>query len=252
MKTHCTVSAGIAHNMLLARMCTRVAKPDGQFYLPAKESDGFLCSQRVRDIPGVGYSTANKLSELGIENCADLKSVSLDRLQSQFGTKNGRTLHDYARGIDNRELKTTMERKSISVDINFGIRFQSLSEAEELVGNMAEELQKRAEQAQVLGNQITLKMKIRKQNAPKEPKKYLGHGSCDNVSRSMVLLQPIREARECKLHCVKLLKQLNPVAVDIRGMGLQLSKLVPMECSDGERRFGADLRKLFKSNESTR
>lgn len=248
-KTGCTVSAGISHNMLLARMCTRVAKPDGQFYLLAKESAGFFDSQKVRELPGVGYSMAMRLKEMRVETCADLCGVSLEKLQSQFGAKTGKMLHDYARGVDNRELKNSTERKSVSVDINFGIRFRDISEANTLLGSLSQELQKRAEQARVFGNQLTLKMKIRKQDAPIEPKKFLGHGACDNVSRSMALLQPSREAAECAGLAVKLLKQLKPVASDIRGMGLQLSKLVSMEGeSTGDRSSIADLRAMLKGN----
>lgn len=33
--TGCTASAGIARNMLMARLATRTAKPDGQCYIPA-------------------------------------------------------------------------------------------------------------------------------------------------------------------------------------------------------------------------
>lgn len=228
-KTGCAVSAGISHNMLLARMCTRVAKPDGQLYLDAKKPEGFLDTQKVRDLPGVGHAMSMKLREMGVEKCGDLKPISLNRLQTQFGTKTGKMLHSYARGVDSRELKTSTERKSVSVDINFGIRFKDFSEAETLVGNLSRELQKRAEQACVLGTQLTLKMKIRKKDAPLEPWKFLGHGACDNVSRSLSLLQPSREAAECGRLAVKLLKQLDPSAADIRGVGLQLSKLVSLE-----------------------
>ena len=49
---------------------------------------------------------------------------------------------------------------------------------------------------------------------------------CDNVSRSTLLLQPTQEAKEISQFAVKLLKQVKVVASDIRGMGLQLSKLV--------------------------
>ena len=33
--TGCPASVGISYNVLLARMCTREAKPNGQFYLPS-------------------------------------------------------------------------------------------------------------------------------------------------------------------------------------------------------------------------
>lgn len=225
-ETGCTVSAGISHNMLLARMCTRVAKPDGQFLLPLDQVELFLSSQNVCDLPGVGYSTATKFQEIEIKTCGELSSVPIAKLQSIFGSKIGRTLHNYAQGVDDRELKLTTERKSISVDINFGIRFQELSEAEVLLQNLAKELQCRAEEAGVSGTQITLKMKLRKKSASRETKKYLGHGVCDNVSRSMALLQATRKASECSRLAVKLLRQVGPAAEDVRGMGLQLNKLI--------------------------
>lgn len=40
--TNCPASAGIASNMLLARLCTRVAKPNGQFHLPDKDVPKFI------------------------------------------------------------------------------------------------------------------------------------------------------------------------------------------------------------------
>jgi DNA repair protein REV1 len=250
-KTGCAVSAGISQSMLLARMSTRVAKPDGQFYLSAKESVGFITSQRVRDLPGVGYSMASKLKEMGIEKCTELQSLSLEKLQAQFGAKTGRTLHAYARGVDTRELKTSAERKSVSVDINFGIRLKNFTEAEVLLGSISQELQTRAEQARAFGSQLTLKLKIRKQDAPIEPMKFLGHGSCDNVSRSLALLQPSRSSTECGRFAVKLLKQLDPVVTDIRGVGLQLSKLVS-EGSGGVAKGSAiDIRDMLKGNMET-
>lgn len=36
-KTRCTASAGIADNMLLARLATRSAKPNGQCFIPSEK-----------------------------------------------------------------------------------------------------------------------------------------------------------------------------------------------------------------------
>ena len=252
MKTGCTVSAGISHNMLLARLSTRTAKPNGQFYLIADQTEDYLASLSVRDLPGVGYSTTNKLKTMNIESCGELKALPLAKLQKDFGLKNGTMLYEYSRGIDSRELKVTSERKSVSVDINYGIRFTDISEAQSLIKDLADELAKRAKEAEVAGGNVTLKLKIRKPDVPRETWKYLGHGVCDNVSRSTLLLQPTQEAKEISQFSLKLLKQVKVVASDIRGMGLQLSKLVttPTESArraGGPSSEGADLRKLFQS-----
>ena len=254
-KTGCTVSAGISHNMLLARMCTRVAKPDGQFRLSPDGVDDFLAPQKVQNLPGVGYSLGRRLQEMGLQTCGDVRTLSLAKLQSECGVKTGQMLHDYARGVDNRELNIVAEKKSLSADINYGIRFSDVSEAESLIANLAAEVEKRAEEAGVLAGTITLKLKIRRQDAPVEARKYLGHGSCDNTSRSCTLLQPTRTSSEIARIANKLLKQIKPVASDIRGVGLQLTKLVSSEMESqpsSVHPLGTDLRLLFKGKENAR
>ena len=224
-KTGCTVSAGIAPNMLLARMATRTAKPNGQYLVRSEDIANFLSLQPVRDLPGVGYATAKKLDEKGVSSCEDLKAISLSVLQSWCGYKTGQVLYNYARGLDDRELKTSKERKSISAEINFGIRLSTMDDAESLVSDLAAELEKRALSAKVQGTLVTLKMKVRSMDAAVTTRKYLGHGVCDNLSRSSSLRKSSRSAGDLKTACVKLLRQMRPPVKDIRGMGIQLSKL---------------------------
>ena len=244
--TGCTVSAGLAGNMLLARMATRVAKPNGQYFLPTDEVINFLTHQKVHDLPGVGYSTSLKLREMGVETCGELQQVSLSKLQSEFGTKTGRMLHESSHGKDSRELKLSAERKSLSVDLNYGIRLATSSDAEDLLKNISEELERRATEAQVLGGTITLKLMIRKPEAPSDTRKYLGHGSCNTASRSCSLLQPTGEAAEISRMATRLLKQIGPSPQDIRGVGLQLTRLVSsQETSGGGRTSTTDLRRLL-------
>lgn len=234
-KSGCTVSAGIGPNMLIARMATRTAKPNGQHLVRSEDIASFLSSQAVRDLPGVGYATAKKLDEKGVSSCEDLKAISLAVLQTWCGHKTGQVLYNYARGLDDRELKASKERKSISAEINFGIRLSTMDDAESLVGDLAAELEKRALNAKVQGTLVTLKMKVRSKDAAVTTRKYLGHGVCDNLSRSSSLRKPSRSAGDLKPACVKLLRQMRPPAEDIRGMGIQLSKLLSdnKDCQKG-------------------
>lgn len=241
--TGCTVSAGLAENMLLARMATRVAKPNGQYFLPPEEVLNFLTHQKVHDLPGVGYSTSLKLREKGVETCGELQQVSLSKLQSDFGSKTGRMLYDFSHGKDSRELKLSSERKSLSVDLNYGIRLTASSDAEDLLKNISEELERRATEAQVLGGTITLKLMVRKPEASVDTRKYLGHGSCNTISRSYSLLQPTGEAAEIARMATRLLKQISPSPQDIRGVGLQLTRLVSSKEASGGGM--ADLRRLM-------
>lgn len=50
--TGCPCSAGIGANRLQARMATKQAKPDGQFFLAANEVEEYFGAIAVADLPG--------------------------------------------------------------------------------------------------------------------------------------------------------------------------------------------------------
>jgi len=75
---------------------------------------------------GVGYSLNAKLSSLGVSTCSDLQKLPLSLLQKQFGTKSGQMLYNRSRGIDERTFRTGVERKSVSAEMNYGIRFTTV------------------------------------------------------------------------------------------------------------------------------
>lgn len=65
----------------------------------------------------------HKLQTLGVETCSELQKFSPQALQREFGPKTGLVLYQNCRGIDDRALRTERERKSVSAEINYGIRF---------------------------------------------------------------------------------------------------------------------------------
>jgi len=65
----------------------------------------------------------HKLQTLGVETCSELQKFSSQALQREFGPKTGLVLYQNCRGIDDRALRTERERKSVSAEINYGIRF---------------------------------------------------------------------------------------------------------------------------------
>lgn len=90
------VSIGVAHNKLVARLCTRLAKPRG-VRVSLSASEAFVAPFAVDDIPGVGRSYAKRLRELHIETCANLQACSVSFLQREFGINVGRSLYDKCR-----------------------------------------------------------------------------------------------------------------------------------------------------------
>lgn len=79
--TGLTCSAGIASNLLLAKMASNINKPDGQFEIPRDNVEAmrkFLHAQPVKRIPGVGKVMATTLEGVfGIATVGDLVRVRL-------------------------------------------------------------------------------------------------------------------------------------------------------------------------------
>ena len=73
-------------------------------------------------------------------------------------------------------------------------------------------------------------MKVRKPGTP-TPRKFMGHGICDNVARSCTLPTVTDEAQVIAKQCHALLKQLSVTPEDVRGMGIQVSKLTVKNAS---------------------
>jgi impB/mucB/samB family C-terminal domain len=93
-----------------------------------------------------------------------------------------------------------------------------------MIEGLAKEVQKRMEGVGVNGSRVTLKVKQRKQGA-NPPPKFLGHGSCHNLSKSLDIGWPTRDWNVISQKGKELLALLKVATDDIRGMGIILSKL---------------------------
>ena len=67
-----------------------------------------------------------KLKLMGVTTCGQLQEIAQSTLQKEFGPKTGLSLYRGCRGQDDRKIQTHQERKSVSAEVNYGIRFKSV------------------------------------------------------------------------------------------------------------------------------
>lgn len=132
--TGLTASAGIAPNKLLAKIASDWNKPNGQFEIHPEDIDRFVRGLPVKKLWGVGKKTAAKLGRLGWETCADLQKVSLTELHRHFG-KFGSELYHLCRGQDDRPVRVSRERKSLSNEHTY---FENLASVEACLTKLQE------------------------------------------------------------------------------------------------------------------
>ncbi|KAI0974544.1 impB/mucB/samB family protein [Xylaria arbuscula] len=249
-KTGCAVSVGIGGNILLAKVALRKAKPAGQYQIRPDGVLAFLGGLRVDELPGVAYSTAGKLEEIGVKFVNDIRQTSKERLIGTLGPKTGEKLWDYARGIDKVEVGEQPIRKSVSAEVNWGIRFINQDEAEEFLFNLCKELEKRLLNEQVKGKHLTLKIMKRSMDAPLDPPKHLGHGKCDTFNKSISFGVATHNYQILGKEAVSILRSYNFSPGDLRGLGVQLTKLEPIK-SDLSKPDGSQKKLSFGNLKTT-
>lgn len=225
-ETGCRASAGIGPNMILARIATAKAKPNGQFFLPSDNVLHELGCLDVEELPGIGWVTGTKLREAGFRAVADIQNSTQSKIQEIIGQKAGSVAYKYAFGEDDREVGPPPNRKSVGAEINWGIRFESHEDAERFLHSIASQISDRLDQIKMKGKNITLKIK-KKQSGWVEPVKYLGMGRCDNLSKSIARNSGIFSTQDVYTEALALFQSLHVAYSDIRGMGLSITKLEP-------------------------
>ncbi|KZT59731.1 DNA repair protein [Calocera cornea HHB12733] len=228
--TGCEISIGASHNILLARLATRKAKPAGSYHLISEDVSALLEDLDIDDLHGVGWSIRDKMeSNLGITKVGELAKQPKATLQKLFGPKMGEKLFSATRGIDNAQLESHKQRKSVSAEVNYGIRFETDEQAERFVRDLSREVARRLKNVNMKGRLMTLKVMKRHPDAPIEAPKFMGHGICDSFSKSTPISAKggfaTDDADLIGEEAWKLLKSFGFDSRELRGLGIQIQKL---------------------------
>ncbi|VDK31463.1 unnamed protein product [Taenia asiatica] len=225
--TQCTATCGFGTNRLLARLATKRAKPDGQ---------ALFLGPTWRCLHPSSPSVTASICELASqEGCSYLDELPLSQLPGY--EQDGDIVLYFFMFVfqDTSELTLDRYAKSISAEINYGVRLSSWSEVEKFVGDLAKELSSRLGNAAaesrsgfgVVGKSLAVHLLTRRRDQPVEAAKFLGHGICDSFSRIVPLSKATADSTAIASACLSALRRLGPNPCDIRGLGLQMQRLSP-------------------------
>lgn len=157
-----TISAGIAPNAKIAKICSNKNKPNGQFRI---HNDRLAVMSFVRDLPvrkvnGVGRVLERELDAIGIKTCGNIYEFRayLNRL---FGEKTSHFLLQTYLGLGRTDISPAEdhERKSVGTESTF----RDLSNREELrekLKHTAASLEEDMKRVGVKGRTLVLKVKL--------------------------------------------------------------------------------------------
>jgi DNA repair protein REV1 len=249
-KTGCAVSVGIGGNILLAKVALRKAKPAGQYHLKPGDVLYSMGQLEVQSLPGIAWSIGGKLEEIGIKLVKDIRECSREKLINTLGPKTGGKVWDYSRGIDRVEVGEGVVRKSVSAEVNWGVRFENQEQVDEFMQGLCGELNKRLLKERVKGRQLTMKIMRRATDAPLDPPKHLGHGKCDTFNKSMQLGVATNDAAAITKDAIAMMKSFGFSPGELRGIGIQMQKLEPLKAVAEGQAEGSQRRLQFKTGPS--
>ena len=161
-RTHVTVSAGIAANAKLAKICSNMNKPNGQYVLPSDRNCilTFMRDLPTRKVNGIGRVLERELLEIGVKTCGDLYEHRRYLLQL-FGEKTFEFLIGCYLGLGRTKIQPAedYERKSVGTESTFS-EMSDPKKLREKLRWTAEELEKDMKHAECKGRTLCLKVKL--------------------------------------------------------------------------------------------
>ncbi|KAK3689916.1 hypothetical protein B0T22DRAFT_528672 [Podospora appendiculata] len=220
-ETRITVSAGIAANARLAKICSNFNKPNGQYLLPSSRDAimAFMRTLECRKVNGVGRVFERELAAVGIVTCGDIfpQRAFLSHL---FGEKAFAFLIRCYLGLGRTAVQPAdeYERKSVGTESTF----RDISGPDKLRAKLratAEELEQDMRRAECKGRTLCLKVKMH---------------TYEVVTRQVVLPRAVWAAEDLYAFALPMLAKLEGEfpGMTLRLMGLRCTHLVSSKKPD--------------------
>jgi hypothetical protein len=120
---------------------------------------------------------------------SEFRLLPLSHLQRMLGEVRGKTLYEYARGVDYGVVQNK-PRKNVSQDMSFGVRTQDDSEVEKWIRDLCAQVLAKMKDAGFRAGKLTLKVMKADENqfkADYKPWKQNGHGPCSTHNKTTSL-----------------------------------------------------------------
>ncbi|RYP13835.1 hypothetical protein DL765_006707 [Monosporascus sp. GIB2] len=239
-KTKITVSAGIAANAKLAKICSNMNKPNGQYILPSDRQAimAFMRDLPTRKVNGVGRVLERELQEIGVKTCGDIYTHR-HLLRQLFGEKTFEFLIRCYLGLGRTDIQPAeeYERKSVGTESTFRDMSDPVQLREKL-RSTAEELEKDMRRAECKGRTLVLKVKLH---------------TYEVFTRQAVTPRAIFLADDLFNYSLPILNKLQQEipGMKLRLMGLRCTHLVSTKKPDTRAFFGLRPLRTESSGEST-
>jgi DNA polymerase-4 len=153
-----TCSIGVAPNKLLAKLGSRLKKPDGLVVIKKEDVEQILEDLPVAKLYGIGQKLTEALNSIGIFTCGQLGEFPVSVLAKRFGVI-GERLHEMGLGLDDSPVVPFDEEedaKSISHSVTLEEDTSDLNILRKVLLQLSEKVSKRMRREGFYGRRVAI------------------------------------------------------------------------------------------------
>jgi DNA polymerase-4 len=155
------ITVGVARTKFLAKVASRVAKPDGLLVVPIGHELEFLHPLPVGRLWGVGKVSEQKLHDRGITTVGQLARLGEASLVAILGQASGRHIHALAHNRDPRPVQIGRRRGSIGSQRALGRRSpKSPADLDVALVGLVDRVTRRLRKAGRVGRTVTVRFRF--------------------------------------------------------------------------------------------
>lgn len=222
-----TCSVGVASTMFVAKLASRVAKPDGVHLVPADGVRAFLDPLPVGALWGVGAKTEEVLGRHGISTVADVAAAGYTTMRRAVGEAHAAHLIALAHGVDERRVDPHGREKSAGAEETFAQDLADPAARRRELLRLADRAARMLRHRGVRARTVALKVRL---------------DDFTTITRARTLPAPTDLARDLHATAVELhdaLGDIPPVRLlGVRGEGLVPADRAPEQIVLGEPEHG--------------
>jgi DNA polymerase-4 len=154
------ITVGVARTKFLAKVASRVAKPDGLLVVPPEAETEFLHPLPVEVLWGVGPVTARTLRAHRITTVGQVARLGEATLVGLLGEAAGRHLYALAHNRDPRRVRVGRRRGSFGAQRALGRSRRSPQELRAVAASLVDRVTRRMRSAGRVGRTVVLRMRF--------------------------------------------------------------------------------------------
>jgi DNA polymerase IV len=212
-KEQLTCSIGMAPNKLLAKLASRLKKPDGLCIIKKEEVEETLKDLPVSRLFGIGPKLQEELNSIGVFTCGQLAAFPVPLLTAKFGVI-GPRLQEMGMGLDDSPVVPFDEEedaKSVSNSVTLEEDTSDPAFLRKVLLQLSEKVSRRMRKEEFYGKRVTLTVRC---------------SDFYTFTKQKTLSKPINSGTEIFRHSLDIFQSIpHPKPIRLLGVGVaQLQK----------------------------